>query len=166
MTNGVLDIKATVEHPETGIENRKRLAAGLSGLLADTYVLLIKTQGYHWNVVGPLFVSMHELTEKQYENLFVAVDAIAERIRALGYPAPSSMNEMIPLTAIGEDTGNPTAEAMIDKLVFDHEIVVQRLRAVTDIAQEMRDHVTADMLTARMAFHEQAVWMLRAIVNS
>ena len=166
MADSVLDRKATVEHPETGIENRKRLAAGLSGLLADTYVLLIKTQGYHWNVVGPLFVSIHGLTEAHYQDLFAAADVIAERIRALGYPAPSSMNELIPLTAIGEDTGNPTTESMIEKLLGDHETVVQRLRQVTEVAEEMHDHVTADMLTARMAFHEQAIWMLRAIVTS
>ena len=166
MADSVLNTKATVEHPETGIENRKRLAAGLSGLLADTYVLLIKTQGYHWNVVGPLFVSIHELTEAHYQDLFAAADVIAERIRALGYPAPSSMNELIPLTAIGEDTGNPTAESMIEKLLGDHEIVVQRLRQATEVAEEMHDHVTADMLTARMAFHEQAIWMLRAIITS
>ena len=165
MADNVLKTKATIEHPETGIENRKRLAAGLSGLLADTYVLLIKTQGYHWNVVGPLFVSLHELTEAQYQDLFAAADVIAERIRALGYPAPSSMNELIPLTGIGEDTGNPTAEAMVERLMSDHETVVQRLRQVTEVAEEQRDHVTADLLTARMAFHEQAVWMLRAIVS-
>jgi starvation-inducible DNA-binding protein len=135
----------------------------LSDLLADTYVLLIKTQGYHWNVVGPLFVSIHELTEAHYQDLFAAGDVIAERIRALGYPAPSSMHDMIPLTVVGENTGNPTAEAMIDALASDHEKVVQRLRDVTETAEKLHDHVTADMLTARMAFHEQAIWMLRAI---
>lgn len=166
MADSVLDMRATVEHPETGIEHRKRLAAGLSGLLADTYVLLIKTQGYHWNVVGPLFVSIHGLTETHYRDLFAAVDVIAERIRALGYPAPSSMNELIPLSAVGEDTGNPTTESMIEKLVGDHETMVKRLRQVTEAAEELRDHVTADMLTARMAFHEKAIWMLKAIVTS
>ncbi len=163
--DSVLGNKADVEHPDTGIENRKRLANGLNGLLADTFVLLIKTQAYHWNVVGPLFVSIHELTEKQYENLFAAADDIAERVRALGYPAPSSMHELIPLTGLGEDTGNPTAEDMISNLARDHETIVQRLRSVTEMAEELHDHVTADMLTERMAFHEQAIWMLRAIVS-
>lgn len=166
MVESLLESRATIEHPETGIENRKRLVGGLSGILADTYVLLIKTQGYHWNVVGPLFVSIHNLTETHYHDLFAAVDVLAERIRALGYPAPSSMNEMIPLTAIGEDTGNPTAETMIEKLAGDHEKIVQRLRQVTQVAEELNDHVTADMVTARMAFHEKAIWMLRAIVPS
>ncbi|MEZ5930986.1 MAG: DNA starvation/stationary phase protection protein [Alphaproteobacteria bacterium] len=165
MNDHVLDAKADIEHPDTGIENRKVMVNGLSGLLADTFVLLIKTQGYHWNVVGPLFVSIHELTERQYQNLFEAADEIAERIRALGYPAPGSMNAMIPLTGIQEDVGHPTAEQMIDNLVRDHEIVVQRLRATTEAADEMHDQVTADLLTERMAFHEQAIWMLRAIVS-
>ena len=165
MNDTVLGTKADIEHPDTGIENRKRLVNGLSGLLADTLVLQIKTQAYHWNVVGPLFVSIHELTERQYENLFEAADEIAERIRALGYPAPSSINDMIPLTGVREDTGNPTAEAMIANLVRDHEIVVQRLRTATEVAEELHDQVTADMLTARMAFHEQAIWMLRAIIS-
>jgi starvation-inducible DNA-binding protein len=166
MVDSRLHSKATIEHPETGIDHRKRLVGGLSGLLADTYVLMIKTQGYHWNVVGPLFVSIHNLTETHYQDLFAAADVLAERIRALGYPAPSSMNELIPLTAIGEDTGNPTAETMIEKLAGDHETIVQRFRHVTQVAEELHDHVTADMLTARMAFHEQAIWMLRAIVPS
>jgi starvation-inducible DNA-binding protein len=165
MNDNVLDAKADVEHPDTGIENRKVLVNGLSGLLADTFVLLIKTQGYHWNVVGPLFVSIHELTEKQYRNLFEAADEIAERIRALGYPAPGSMNAMIPHTGIREDMTNPTAEEMIANLVRDHETVVQRLRATAEAAEEMHDHVTADMLTERMAFHEQAIWMLRALIS-
>ena len=166
MHNSVLDSKATVEHPATGIGDRKRLAAGLSGLLADTYVLLIKTQGYHWNVVGPLFVSIHQLTETHYKNLFGAADLIAERIRALGYPAPSSMNELIPHTGVVEDIGNPTAETMIESLAHDHETVVQRLRQATQVAEELHDHVTADMLTARMAFHEKAIWLLKAITTS
>lgn len=165
MNEGVLGAKADIDHPDTGIEHRKLLVNGLSGLLADTFVLLIKTQAYHWNVVGPLFVSIHELTEKQYENLFKAADEIAKRIRALGYPAPSSMQELIPLTGIGEDVSNPTVEQMIANLVRDHELVVQRLRAATEAAEELRDQVTADMLTERMAFHEQAIWMLRAVIS-
>jgi starvation-inducible DNA-binding protein len=163
MADSLLNSKATVEHPETGIDDRKRLVGGLSGLLADTYVLLIKTHGYHWNVVGPLFISIHELTEAQYNDLFAAADVLAERIRALGYPAPSSMNELIPLTVVREDTGNPNAETMIERLAGDHETVVQRLRQVTEVAEELHDHVTADLLTERMAFHEKAIWMLRAI---
>lgn len=164
MTHTALKTKADVENPETGLEHRKRLANSLSGLLADTYLLLAKTQGYHWNVVGPLFISLHRLTEEQYQNLFEAVDDLAERIRALGFPAPSSVTEMVALAEIGEDTGNPTAEQMVESLVRDHESVVRRLRDAAVAAEELHDVVTAGMLTDRMQFHEQAVWMLRAVI--
>jgi starvation-inducible DNA-binding protein len=165
MTNSALKMKADVEHPEAGLEHRKRLANNLCGLLADTYLLLVKTQGYHWNVVGPLFVSLHRLTEEQYQNLFEAVDDLAERVRALGFPAPSSITEMIALAEIGEDTGNPTAEQMVENLVSDHEAIVRRLREATVAAEKLHDVVTAGMLTDRMQFHEKAVWMLRAVVT-
>ena len=164
MTATILQATVDVENPETGIENRKRLAGNLSALLADTYLLLVKTQGYHWNVVGPLFVSLHRLTEEQYENLFEAADDLAERIRALGHPAPTSITEMIPLTVISEDTGNATAEQMVANLARDHEAIVRRLREGVEIAEDLRDMVTADMLTERMQFHEQAIWMLRAVL--
>lgn len=164
MSTSVLQMKTDVENPETGLENRKRLAGNLTGILADTYLLLVKTQGYHWNVVGPLFVSLHRLTEEQYRNLFEAVDDLAERIRALGHPAPSSITEMIALTEIAEDTGNASAEEMVANLVGDHERIVRRLREATIMAEEHHDVVTAGMLTDRMKFHEQAVWMLRAVI--
>jgi starvation-inducible DNA-binding protein len=164
MTNSVLKMKTDVENPETGLEHRKRLAGNLSALLADTYLLLVKTQGYHWNVVGPLFVSLHRLTEEQYQDLFEAIDNLAERIRALGHPAPSSISEMIALTQIEEDSGNASAEQMVESLVRDHEAVVRRLREATIAAEELHDVATAGMLTDRIQFHEQAVWMLRAVI--
>lgn len=165
MSTSVLQMKADIENPETGLEHRKRLAGNLSGLLADTYLLMVKTQGYHWNVVGPLFVSLHRLTEEQYQNLFEAIDDLAERIRALGHPAPSSITEMIAMAQIAEDTGNASAEEMVENLVADHESIVRRLREATAIAEELHDSVTAGMLTDRMEFHEQAVWMLRAVIT-
>jgi len=164
MSSSVLQMKTDVENPETGLENRKRLAGNLTGLLADTYLLLVKTQGYHWNVVGPLFVSLHRLTEEQYRNLFEAIDDLAERIRALGHPAPSSITEMIALATIAEDTGNASAEEMVANLVADHERIVRRLREAAIMAEEQHDVVTAGMLTDRMEFPEQAVWMLRAVI--
>jgi len=164
MSSSVLQMKTDIENPETGLENRKRLAGNLTGLLADTYLLLVKTQGYHWNVVGPLFVSLHRLTEEQYRNLFEAIDDLAERIRALGHPAPSSITEMIALATIAEDTGNASAEEMVANLVADHERIVRRLREAAIMAEEQHDVVTAGMLTDRMEFHEQAVWMLRAVI--
>jgi starvation-inducible DNA-binding protein len=152
MADAALQVSAAIEHPETGIEEPQRLAKGLKGLLADTYVLLIKTQGYHWNVVGPLFVSIHELTEQHYQDLF-------------DFPAPSSLDALLKATVLKEDHGEPTAAEMIRHLVRDHETMVQRLRQVTEIAEERHDQVTADLLTERMTFHEKAIWMLRAIIT-
>jgi starvation-inducible DNA-binding protein len=162
----VLNVKTDVDIPETGLadEHHKRLASGLSGILADTYLLMVKTHGYHWNVVGPLFVSLHTLTEQHYEDMFQAIDDIAERVRGLGFPAPGSITEMIPLSEIREDTTRSSAEDMVENLIGDHEKIVRRLRETAEIADEMSDGVTSDMLTARMAFHEKAIWMLRSTV--
>jgi starvation-inducible DNA-binding protein len=160
----VLDVKPQIENPNLGIDDRQRLAAALEGIVADTYMLLVKTQGYHWNVVGPLFVSLHKLTEAQYEDLFAAGDEIAERIRALGYPAPTSLRAMIKDSRIAEAKGGPTAEEMVEDLVADNETVVRHLREITDLAEELHDQGTADLLTDRMKAHEKAIWMLRAIV--
>jgi starvation-inducible DNA-binding protein len=160
----VLDVKPQIENPNLGIDDRQRLAAALEGIVADTYMLLVKTQGYHWNVVGPLFVSLHKLTEAQYEELFAAGDEIAERIRALGYPAPTSLRAMIKDSRVAEAKGRPTAEEMVEDLVADNETVVRHLREITDLAEELHDQGTADLLTDRMKAHEKAIWMLRAIV--
>jgi len=160
----VLDVKSHIENPDLGIDDRKRLADSLAKIVADTYVLLVKTQGYHWNVVGPLFVSLHKLTEEQYEDLFEAGDELAERIRALGYPAPCSLHDMIKDSRVAEARGNPTAEEMVENLVADHQTVVRHLREITDLAEELHDQGTADMLTDRMKSHEKAIWMLGAIV--
>jgi starvation-inducible DNA-binding protein len=162
----VLDIKPHIEHPDLGIDGRKRLAERLADIVADTYVLLVKTQGYHWNVVGPLFVSLHKLTEEHYEDLFAAGDELAERIRTLGYPAPASLRAMIKDSRISEAKGNPTAEEMVENLVADHETLVRQLREITELAEESHDQGTADMLTERLKAHEKAIWMLRAIVAS
>lgn len=161
--NNVLNVRPDIENPNTGIDDKKRLGALLTGVLADSYMLMVKTQGYHWNVVGPLFTSVHELTEKQYRDLFQAVDDIAERIRALGVVAPSSITEMIPFAEILEDTENPTTEGMLVSLIADHEAVCRKLRKTEELAQELKDVVTSDMLIERMAFHENAIWMLRAV---
>lgn len=164
MTANVLQARTGVDHPDTDLEQRKRLAASLTGMLADAYVLLVKTQGVHWNVVGPLFVSLHQLTEEQYQDLFGAIDEIAERIRALGYPAPASIAHMMPHSAIGEETGNPTAEKMVEALIRDNETAARRLRESVEMAEELRDVATADLLTERLQAHEKAVWMLRATI--
>lgn len=164
MATNVLDVKPTIEHPEIDLEQRKRLVANLVGALADSYLLMVKTQGYHWNVVGPLFFTLHQLTEDQYQNLFSAVDEIAERVRALGYPAPSSIADLMAHSKVNEETGNPTAEEMVASLVADHETIARRLRDAIEVAEDLRDPATADLLTERSRFHEKAVWMLRATI--
>lgn len=144
---------------------RKRLAERLGAATADTYLLLAKTQGYHWNVAGPLFVSIHELTEQQYKDLFEAADDLAERIRALGEASPGSYARFADLSAIEEDDGAPkSAAAMVEALAHDNELVARRMKAASDIAEELGDKVTEDMLIARMQVHEQNAWMLRSIV--
>lgn len=165
MANSILQMKADVENPRTGIEDKKHLAANVSACLSYSYVLMVKTQGYHWNVVGPLFHSVHALTEDHYKNLFEAIDRLGERVRALGYPAPTSITEMITLTALDEDTGNATAEEMLRNLIRDHEVAARRFRDTIDRAERANDAVTADLLTERLAFHEEAIWMLRALLT-
>jgi starvation-inducible DNA-binding protein len=164
MSNAILKVRTDVDTPNTGIEANQRLSLLLSGCLADTYLLMVKTQGYHWNVVGPLFHSIHQLTEEHYTNLFAAVDKIGERIRALGYPAPTSITQLISLSEIAEDTGNPATEDMLETLCNDNEIVVRRFRSAIPQAEAADDHVTADMLTDRIAYHEKAIWMLRSLL--
>lgn len=149
---------------ETGLaaKARQQVAGDLKELLADTYILLLKTHVYHWNVVGPLFIPLHELTEKQYDDLFAATDELAERIRALGVAAPLSFSELLKRTAVEEETANRPADQMIEALIDDHEKITQRLREAAGPAEEADDLVTVDLITRRLAFHEKAIWMLRA----
>ncbi|MFN3868090.1 MAG: Dps family protein [Hyphomicrobiaceae bacterium] len=152
---------------DTGIakKDRSTVASELVDVLADTYTLLVKTHVYHWNVVGPLFIPFHELTEAHYKNLFEAADVIAERIRSLGHPAPLGFAELLPKSAVEEETSKRSAEGMVTHLIADHEKMVKRLRQAAIAADEVDDLVTADLLTQRLAFHEKAIWMLRAIVG-
>jgi len=165
MNHNILEMSPGVEASNTGIKNAEQLATSVAASLADTYVLMVKTQAYHWNVVGPLFYSVHNLTEEHYNDLFKAVDEIAERIRALGYPAPTNLKDMVEISEISEDTGNTSTEEMIANLADDHETAAKRFRKAVEIAEENRDVVTADMLTARMAFHEKAAWMFKALLT-
>lgn len=152
---------------DTGIDTKDRsaVASDLKKVLADTYTLLVKTHVYHWNVVGPLFIPVHELTEEHYKDLFEAVDVIAERIRALGHRAPLSLSELLQKTALEEETTDRSAEDMVGHLIEDHERLVKRLRDAGISADEVDDLVTADLLTERLAFHEKAIWMLRATIG-
>ena len=144
--------------------DRQRIADGLSRLLADTYTLYLKTHFYHWNVTGPMFNTLHLMFETQYTELALAVDAIAERIRALGFPAPGSYGAYAKLSSIDEDDGVPDAGAMIAALVRGQEAVARTARAVFPAAEAGNDEATADLLTQRLQVHEKTAWMLRSML--
>ncbi|WP_455208939.1 Dps family protein [Kaarinaea lacus] len=145
--------------------NRKEIAHGLAKLLADSYTLYLKTHNYHWNVTGPMFNTLHLMFEQQYTELATAVDEIAERIRALGEPAPGSYNAYARLTSIEEEDSVPSAEEMIKQLVKGQEAVVRTARSVFPAAETANDEPTADLLTQRMQVHEKNAWMLRSMVS-
>jgi starvation-inducible DNA-binding protein len=152
---------------EMGIPADQRLAVaqGLSRLLADTYTLYLKTHNYHWNVTGPMFSSLHLMFETEYMELALAVDEIAERIRALGVRTPASYREFSSLASITEDTDTPDATAMIRRLEQDQEAVVRSVREVFPVAEAARDQSTLDLLTRRMQIHEKTAWMLRSLLQ-
>lgn len=150
-----------------GIDENARhdIAQGLSRLLADTYTLYLKTHNYHWNVVGPMFNTLHLMFEAQYNELALAVDLIAERIRALGETAPASYREFIQLTSLTEDTEPPGATEMVRRLVEGQETVARTARSVFPVAEGAGDQPTADLLTQRMQVHEKTAWMLRSLLE-
>jgi starvation-inducible DNA-binding protein len=144
--------------------DRKDIADGLSRLLADSYTLYLKTHNYHWNVVGPMFNTLHLMFETQYTELSLAVDLIAERIRALGEPAPGTYREFAELSAIAEDTDRPDATEMLRRLVAGQEQVVKTARSIFPVVDAAHDEPTADLLTQRMQVHEKTAWMLRSML--
>ncbi|MEO1328269.1 MAG: DNA starvation/stationary phase protection protein [Pseudomonadota bacterium] len=164
MSYAILSTKTDIETPETGIEAKRQLATALTGVLADSFVLMIKSQGYHWNVVGPLFQPIHDMTQVQYRDLFDAIDVIAERIRALGQVAPGSFTDLIAHAEIDEETRLRSAGEMVTRLVEDHETIARRFRKLSGLAAEAGDGATEDLSNARIAFHEKSAWMLCAIV--
>lgn len=145
--------------------NRKALADGLSRVLAETYTLYLKTHNFHWNVTGPQFQTLHLMFETQYNELALAVDQVAERIRALGHYAPGSYREYSKLSSIPEAEGVPAAKDMIQQLVEAHETVIRTARALFPKADEAADESTADLLTQRMQTHEKTAWMLRSLLQ-
>jgi starvation-inducible DNA-binding protein len=157
---------AAVQHVNIGIsdKDRKKIAEGLSRLLADTYTLYLKTHNFHWNVTGPMFNTLHLMFETQYNELALAVDSIAERIRALGVHAPGSYKEFAKLSSIPEADGVPAAEEMIRQLVEGQEAVVRTARAIFPSTEAANDEPTADLLTQRMQTHEKTAWMLRSML--
>ena len=146
-------------------KDRSEIANGLSKLLADTYSLYLKTHNFHWNVTGPMFQTLHLMFETQYNELALAVDLVAERIRALGFPAPGTYSEFARLSSIKETSGAPKAEEMIQLLVEGQEAIVRTARSVFPVAEKASDEATADLLTQRIQLHEKTAWMLRSLLE-
>jgi starvation-inducible DNA-binding protein len=146
-------------------KDRKKIADGLSKLLADTYTLYLKTHNFHWNVTGPMFSTLHLMFEGQYTELALAVDLIAERIRALGYPAPGTYQAFAKLSSIAEEQGVPNATEMIQQLVAGQEAVTRTARLMFPVVDAASDEPTADLLTQRMQLHEKNAWMLRSLLE-
>ena len=143
---------------------RREIANGLSRLLADTYTLYLRTHNFHWNVTGAMFQTLHLMFEAQYTELALAVDLIAERIRALGFPAPGTYRQFAELSSIAEPKGVPAAEEMLRELVAGQEAVVKTARSVFPLVDKVNDEPTADLLTQRMQVHEKTAWMLRSLL--
>jgi len=142
--------------------SRKKITDALKHFLADTYLLYLKTQSFHWNLVGPNFYSLHILLEKQYEDMAEAVDEIAERIRALGEFAPGTFAEFKNLSQLKEEKKYLKQNKMIEILTFDHEKIAKTTKSIIRDSQDEYDDVTADMLIKRITFHEKSAWMLRS----
>jgi starvation-inducible DNA-binding protein len=146
-------------------KQREQIAAALSKVQADTYTLYLKTHNYHWNVTGPMFQTLHLMFEQHYNELWLAVDLLAERIRSLGFPAPGTYSQLAALTAIKEDEAIPKAVEMIRRLVEGHETVARTARSAFKLADEVHDQPTCDLLTQRMQVHEKTAWMLRSLLE-
>jgi starvation-inducible DNA-binding protein len=161
-------MKKTSQAIEIGISeaDRRRVTEGLSRVLADSYTLYLKTHNFHWNVTGPMFQTLHLMFETQYNELALAVDLIAERIRSLGYPAPGSYLAFSKLTSIREESEVPRADEMIRLLVHGHEAVARTARTVFPTAEKAEDQATMDLLTQRLQLHEKTAWMLRSLLEA
>ena len=154
-------------HIDIGINEKDRaaIAKGLSHLLADSYTLYLKTHFFHWNVTGPMFNTLHLMFEGQYTELSLAVDVIAERIRALGHTAPGSYSAFARLSSIPETDEVPKATDMIRQLVQAQEAVVRTARSIYPAVQAANDEASADLLTQRIQLHEKTAWMLRSLLE-
>ncbi len=151
----------------TGLEatDRKAIATELSALLADSYTLYLKSHNYHWNVTGPMFQTLHLMFEQHYNELALAVDEIAERIRALGHVAPATYGEFGRLSSIAEEASPPEAMEMVRKLVEGHEAVIATARTTIAAAERAGDAATVDLATRRVDVHEKTAWMLRSLLE-
>jgi len=144
------------------MSSNEQVVEALSRLLADTYTLYLKTHNYHWNVTGPMFNTLHTLFETEYTEYALAVDEIAERIRAIGARAPGSYTEFAELASVKEDRGSPPAMEMIENLVADQEATVASARKVVEVAEAAGDNATADLGVRRIETHQKNAWMLRS----
>jgi len=166
MSNPAFDAVAKELPVDTGVarEDRRELARDLGKALASFYVLYHKTHGYHWNVTGPMFYSVHKLTDDQYEDLADAIDALAERIRSIGFAAPVGLGAYIGDSVVKDVDGLKPAGEMVQELAEDHQKVAAQLRDIVEKAEKADDVFTADLLTARIGAHEEASWMLNALI--
>jgi len=155
-----------IRTPLQTIEDKdvQRVAGGLSHVLADTFSLYLKTHNFHWNVTGPMFHTLHVMFKEQYNELWLSVDAIAERVRSLGFVAPGSYREFSKLTYLQEPNGPMNANEMIAELLRDHETCARTVRSALSVARTAVDAPTEDLLTQRLAAHEKAAWMLRSLL--
>lgn len=147
------------------ISGKADVAEHLHKVVCSSYLLFVKTQGYHWNVVGPHFYSLHKLFEEQYNELFLAIDELAERIRALQTKAPFSLQEILKTASLSEQEKLPNAEDMVKDLITGHETIVIDLKSGINSAEAANDAATADLLTGRLEVHGKALWMLRATLQ-
>ena len=145
--------------------DREKIAHGLSALLADSYTLYLMTHNFHWNVTGPQFNSLHLMFMGQYTEQWNALDIIAERIRALGHPAPGTYKEFVKLASIKEVEGVPKSDEMIRLLVAAQEATARTARKLFALVNEANDQPTADLLTQRLEVHEKTAWMLRSLLE-
>jgi starvation-inducible DNA-binding protein len=160
---------ASIAPPQIDIgiktKDREKIALGLSRVLADTYTLYLKTHNFHWNVEGPMFNTLHLMFMQQYTELWNALDLIAERIRALGFPAPATYKEFSKLSTIQETEGQPEALDMVRLLVTGHEAVARTVRQAFPAAEKAADESTCDLYTQRLNIHEKTAWMLRSLLK-
>ncbi|RZA16675.1 MAG: DNA starvation/stationary phase protection protein [Proteobacteria bacterium] len=159
-------LKDTNKDSGSNTGSKQDVAAHLHKVVCSSYVLFAKTQGYHWNVVGPQFYSLHKMFEEQYNDLFLAIDELAERVRALQHKAPFSLQEMLKTGSIQEQSKLPGAEEMVKDLIAGHEAVVVDLKEGIEHAEAAGDAATADLLTGRLEVHGKTLWMLRATLQS
>ncbi len=167
MTEDCLTNKTKISQINLGIKKEEvsHVVQMLSTILSSTYVLYMKTQGFHWNVVGPNFYSLHKLSEEHYEEMAEAIDTIAERIRALGHIAPANYSWYEKLSIIKTTTELKDTKSQLIDLLSDHEALASLLKEGFDLAEQAKDHATGDLFVERMRSHEKTAWMLRSVLG-